>query len=262
MKKDGHIHTPFCPHGSTDAFEQYIEKAISEEFHIITFTEHAPLPISFVDPTPQQNSGMDRQLLDAYFLELQKLKQYYAKKVMINIGLEVDYIVGFEKETKEFLDAYGPLLDDAILSVHFLKFNDMYRCIDFSPEEYLQCVQQVGGVENLYRLYYETVHLSINSDLGQYKPKRIGHPTLVHKFQHVHGEQINDKEEIRHLLLHMKEMNYELDANSAGIRKQYCLEPYPPLSMIRFAEEIGLNVVFGSDAHTVEDLHKHYYQLF
>ena len=30
MKKDGHIHTPFCPHGSTDSFEQYIEKAIEQ----------------------------------------------------------------------------------------------------------------------------------------------------------------------------------------------------------------------------------------
>ena len=44
MKRDGHIHTPFCPHGTTDSFETYIEKAIANNFTEITFTEHAPLP--------------------------------------------------------------------------------------------------------------------------------------------------------------------------------------------------------------------------
>ena len=28
MKRDGHIHTPFCPHGTKDTFEEYIEKAL------------------------------------------------------------------------------------------------------------------------------------------------------------------------------------------------------------------------------------------
>ena len=31
MKIDGHVHTPFCPHGSSDLFEQYIEKAIMNQ---------------------------------------------------------------------------------------------------------------------------------------------------------------------------------------------------------------------------------------
>ena len=44
MKRDGHIHTPFCPHGTKDSFEEYIEKALSLGFKEISFTEHAPLP--------------------------------------------------------------------------------------------------------------------------------------------------------------------------------------------------------------------------
>ena len=27
--RDGHIHSPYCPHGSSDRFEQYIKKAIN-----------------------------------------------------------------------------------------------------------------------------------------------------------------------------------------------------------------------------------------
>ena len=44
LKKDGHIHTPYCPHGTLDPFQNYIEKAIQNDFQEISFTEHAPLP--------------------------------------------------------------------------------------------------------------------------------------------------------------------------------------------------------------------------
>lgn len=134
MKRDGHIHSPFCPHGSSDTFVQYIEKAISHRFTDITFTEHAPLPNNFVDPTPQKDSGMKPNDLMPYIEELQRLQKQYAQDIRIRIGLEVDYIPGFEQETREFLNTYGHFLDDAILSVHFLKWQDSFVCIDFSPE--------------------------------------------------------------------------------------------------------------------------------
>lgn len=54
-----------------------------------------------------------------YFEELQHLQKQYAQDIRIRIGLEVDYIQGFEQETRQFLDTYGHFLDDAILSVHF-----------------------------------------------------------------------------------------------------------------------------------------------
>ena len=30
VKRDGHIHSHYCPHGSNDSFESYIKKAIEE----------------------------------------------------------------------------------------------------------------------------------------------------------------------------------------------------------------------------------------
>lgn len=262
MKKDGHIHTPFCPHGTTDPFEKYIEKAINNNFSQITFTEHAPLPTNFVDPTPDKDSGMDPKLLTAYFEKLKQLKAEYEKDITIKIGLEVDYIVGYETETRALLDIVGPLLDDAILSVHFLKYNDTYTCIDFSKEVYLDFAQKVGGIEALYSLYYDTVLKSIDANLGYFKPRRIGHPTLIHKFQLAHGEKIQDDDRIKEVLNHMKEKGYELDVNSAGLSKDYCKEPYPPLHMINYAQSISLPLVFGSDAHSVKDLHQHYETVF
>lgn len=152
MKRDGHIHSPFCPHGTTDSFKQYIEKAISQHFTDITFTEHAPLPKSFVDPTPQQDSGMNPDDLMSYIEELQHLQQQYAQDIRIRIGLEVDYIQGFEQETRQFLDTYGRLLDDAILSVHFLKWQDTFVCIDFSSECFIDFSKKLALL-NCYMIY-------------------------------------------------------------------------------------------------------------
>ena len=258
QKRDGHIHTPFCPHGSDDSFERYITKAIESGFTEITFTEHAPLPNPFIDPTPDKDSGMKHEFLRAYFEQLQRIKERYKQQIIINIGLEVDYIVGFEEQTRNFLNKVGPMLDDAILSVHFLQHNALYTCIDFSDEVYLQFAQQVGGIKPMYDLYYETVKQSILADLGPYKPKRIGHPTLIHKFQLAHDETIDDRVQIEEVLQLMKTHDYALDFNSAGLSKSFCKEPYPAIEYALFAQKIGVPIVFGSDAHTAKDLHQHY----
>ena len=257
-KRDGHIHTPFCPHGTDDLLEKYITKAIENGFTEITFTEHAPLPNSFIDPTPDEDSGMKPELLPTYFEQLRDLKERYKQHLVINIGLEIDYIVGFEEQTRNFLNEVGPLLDDAILSVHFLQYNGQYTCIDFSDDVYLQFANEVGGIKPMYDLYYETVRQSIVADLGPYKPKRIGHPTLIHKFQLAHNETIDDRAQIEEVLKLMKAYGYELDFNSAGLSKTFCKEPYPNYEYARFAQEIGVPIVFGSDAHTAKDLHQHY----
>jgi histidinol-phosphatase (PHP family) len=258
MKKDGHIHSPFCPHGSQDSFESYIEKAIAHQFEEITFTEHAPLPKNFIDPTPDKDSGMKLEHLLPYIEQLSVLKKKYENEIKINIGLEVDYIVGYEEETTNFLNTYGPYLDDAILSVHFLKINDEYTCIDYSDAVYFEFAKKIGSIKAMYDLYYETVLKSITADLGPYKPKRIGHPTLIHKFQLGHNEHIDDKKQIQHILKEMQLAQYELDVNSAGLSKLLCKEPYPAFEHIAYAKQIGVKLVFGSDAHVAKDLHQHY----
>ena len=56
------------------------------------------MPKSFVDPTPQQDSGMNPDDLMSYIEELQHLQQQYAQDIRIRIGLEVDYIKATNKK--------------------------------------------------------------------------------------------------------------------------------------------------------------------
>lgn len=254
MLRDGHIHSPFCPHGTKDSFDDYIEKAIELGFVEMSFTEHAPLPAGFIDPTPMHDSAMTSEDLFVYLDCVREVKHRYRHRMKINVGLEVDYIEGYEEETTKFLNEVGPMLDDAILSVHFLKHKKDYFCLDYSPEVFEQMIITFGSIESLYKAYYDTLLKSITTNLGAYKPKRIGHMTLVHKFQKKFPVQTNFKVEIETILNTVKTGGYELDYNGAGTAKPLCREPYPPNWIIERAKTLGIHLVYGSDAHQVKDL--------
>lgn len=258
MKADGHIHTPFCPHGTKDALKKYIERAIQLHFDEITFTEHAPLPNGFNDPTPDKDSGMKMELLEDYITELTSIKKEYKDQLKINIGLEIDYIEGFEQETTTFLNQYGSYLDDSILSVHFLKILDSYYCMDFSPDTFQEMITSLGTTQLVYEKYYSTLMDSIQQDLGPHKPKRIGHITLVRKFQEKFPRDFSDQEYVNLVLDEIKKHHLQIDCNSAGLLKPLCKDSYPPRWTLYKAQSMGIPLVFGSDAHQAKLLGEGY----
>ncbi|PKG24970.1 histidinol-phosphatase HisJ [Niallia nealsonii] len=253
-KKDGHIHTAFCPHGTKDAISDYIEQAILLGFTEISFTEHAPLPAGFIDSTPTKDSSIALEDLPHYVHMVEQAKDYYKNKIKINIGLEVDYIEGFEQEIKSFLNEWGPKLDDSILSVHFLKNNMNYDCVDYSPELFANMISQYGSAEAIYERYFETIKKSVFADLGPFKPKRIGHITLVHKFQKKFPVSKDYRSTIIQLLKDIKQQQLELDYNGAGLYKPFCQESYPPSWVALEAKKQQISLVYGSDAHQAKDI--------
>ena len=68
--------------------------------------------------------------IDKYMKEVKYYKEKYKDKIKINIGLEVDYLDGYEEFTTKMLDKYGHLLDDAILSTHIGIYEGKYYCFD------------------------------------------------------------------------------------------------------------------------------------
>ncbi|SEI06370.1 histidinol-phosphate phosphatase [Halobacillus karajensis] len=246
---DGHIHSPYCPHGTSDSLRNYIEQAIDLGYHSMTFTEHAPLPESFSDPVPEKDSGMSLHMVEKYLQDVQQLKEEYESEIQINKGFEVDFIEGYEREIEGFLDTYGPSLDDSILSVHFLKGQKHWYCIDYSPDMYTEAANDLGGISQLYTAYYKTLVQSVKAELGKYKPTRIGHMTLVKKFQHLYPAPEGWETDAAALLKIVKNYGYALDYNGAGIHKEHCKETYPPLYLARQASSMGIPLVYGSDAH-------------
>ena len=254
--KDGHMHSHYCPHGTKDSFQMYIERALDVGLDEITFTEHMPLPGIFMDEKLLKECSPNEEEILLYLKEATKIKEEYKDKIKINVGLEVDYVEGYEEKIKKMLDNYGEYLDEGILSVHFLRLDDVYHCLDMSVDEFGIIEKILGGVEKVYDKYFETLIKSINADLGSYKPKRIGHPTLVRIFNEKYPMDYKNEALIDKVIKTIKENGYEIDFNTAGLRKQYCKETYPSGVFLDKAIKNNIKMVKGSDAHSAKDVGK------
>lgn len=252
--KDGHIHSPYCPHGSSDSFEKYIENAIEVGLEEITFTEHLPLPKNFTDPSPKNDSAMDISKISEYIKEVNILKEKYRDKIKINLGVEVDYIEGYEKGIKEILDKYGKNFDDAIISVHMINIDDKIHLIDYSCDEFNKLINILGGIDKVYEKYYDTVIKAINADLGAYKPKRIGHLNLPRKFNKSFPYDYSKNKTLMELIQLIKEKGYELDYNIAGYVKKDCGEAYISGKLLELVKEYNIPMIMGSDSHNAEHI--------
>ncbi|MFC7373361.1 histidinol-phosphatase HisJ [Fictibacillus iocasae] len=261
MRFDGHVHTPFCPHGSSDTLNEYAERALSLGYSGITFTEHAPLPYGFTDPVPESDSAMKREDLPRYFQALKEIKQEFKGRLQIFTGLEVDFIEGFEKETDAFLTDVQDYLDDAILSVHFLQHKGKYWCMDYSEDLFGEMASVFGSVDDIYAAYYKTVKDSVQFRFSSFQPRRIGHITLARKFHKRYPAQRTFAEDILFILEEIKARDYQLDYNGAGTVKPNCQEPYPSDWVVQEAAKRKIPLVYGSDAHTAAGLHQGFSEL-
>ncbi|KGR78016.1 histidinol-phosphatase HisJ [Ureibacillus manganicus] len=269
MKKDGHTHTEFCPHGSGEEVELFIQKAIELGFTEYSITEHNPLPQSFMEqvsgePEAISTGGMNAGDVETYLKKMQNLKEKYKSELKINVGFEIDYLPGFENWTMDFLREYGKQIDDSILSLHFQMGNGGFRSIDFSAEDYEDgLVKHYGSFQKVQEKYFSDYLNMVESDLGNFKPKRMGHLTLCQKFQtYFKNENTELSTEslmlVDQILTRIVEKGYELDFNTAGLFKEYCGETYPPSNVMQLIRKKGVPFVYGSDSHAIKDLGRGY----
>lgn len=254
ITRDGHIHSPYCPHGTKDAFELYVEKALELGLTEMTFTEHMPLPGKFMDEKFLASCSLSVDVVDDYLKDVDALKAKYKNSIKINTGFEVDYVDGFDEKIKEMLNDYGPRLDDAILSVHFIKLEDEYFAVDVNPKIFGEIAAKLGSVEKLYDKYFETLLKAIKADLGPFKPKRIGHPTLIRIFNTEYPLEYKNISLLEEIVKEIKLRDYEVDFNTAGFRKPYCKELYPSGVFAELVKKYDVRFVYGSDAHTAADV--------
>lgn len=253
LKRDGHVHSPFCPHGSLDSLDMYVENALNKGINEITFTEHMPLTLK-KDPSPRNNSAMDEETLIKYLGAIKDLKEKYKDKIKINVGVEVDYIEGEEENIKNLLNKYGDYIEDSILSVHTLKYQDKYYPIGSGVDELKKLVDALGSVEKFYELYYETMLKSIKCDLGKYKPKRIGHPTLVRKYKENFPNEVYNLDILKKIVKTLKDYDFEIDLNTSGLRKEKCKEIYPSGIFMKLLLDNEVPMILGSDSHEACDV--------
>lgn len=272
LKQDGHSHTEFCPHGSGDDVELMIQKAIRLGFESYSITEHAPLPPAFATEyagleTGYTEASMTMSDLPAYFKKVRRMQDKYGAQIQINVGFEVDFLPNQVQWTRDFLNEYGPQTTDNVLSVHFMQgTDDHFWCVDDTLDDFEKgLLKHASHGQSLYHQYFKAVTEAVNADLGAYAPKRIGHITLIKKFQDYFGlpraYDAETKQVITTLLQEVKQHGDELDYNAAGLYKEFCNETYPDADILKQAQQMQIPLVYGSDAHSVKEVGHGYHTL-
>jgi histidinol-phosphatase (PHP family) len=215
------------------------------------------------DPEMWITASMALNDEDNYFKRMDNLRKKYASEIVIHIGFELDYFPEFESWTTDFLNEYGPLTDDGVLSVHFLPGQGGLRGIDYTFEEYREGITgPSGSFQNAQILYYQRVLQSLQADLGKWKPTRLGHISLCQKFERFFEESTDYSPKavalIDDLLQQVKEHNYQLDLNTAGFRKKGYAQSYPQPWILEKCRTLGIPLLYGSDSHSIADIGSNY----
>ena len=227
MKIDLHNHTTLCNHAD-GSIEEYIKQAIQTGTHYFGFSDHAPM-----DFDPQYRMSFED--MEKYEKEVLKYKKKYKNKITILLGYEVDYLEGYMDERVLNAD-----VDYLIGSVHFI---DKWG---FDNPEFIGKYQE-KDIDEIWQRYFDAVKKMAQSTLFDI----VGHLDLIKVFKFMPTKNIQDI--AKETLIAIKEANMVIELNVAGYRKPIA-EAYPSLTLLKMAYELGIEITFGSDAHTPEQV--------
>ena len=232
LPADYHMHTPLCHHAVGEAWElaaKAVEKGLTE----IGFSEHNPMIRGDWD-----NWHMAMEDLNIYVENVRKAQMDHPG-LQIKLALEVDFIPGHEDWVRE-LESKGSF-DYFIGSVHYI--TDEFD-ID-NPDKKDQWEQ--GDVDTIWEAYFARLTQAASSGLYQI----IGHADLCKKFNY--RPKKDPAPWYRQFLAAASSHDVAIEINTAGLRKD-CKEMYPCPPLLQMAQEMGVALTFGSDAHAPEEV--------
>lgn len=229
---DYHMHTPLCGHAEGTPAE-YAAHALKAGLKEIGFSDHAPF---VVKPLPGITMKMNE--LPQYHRMIEDVRKEFENRLTIRIGIEADFIPGYETKTRAILGAYP--YDYVIGSVHFIKTWGFDN-----PEEREKWNER--DINAVYRDYFELLRGCAQSGLYDI----IAHPDLVKKFGHRPEADITP--EIEQTAEVFKKAGVAVEINTSGRRKPVG-EMYPSLRDLTIYCQNGVPLTFGSDAHKPEEV--------
>lgn len=203
------------------------------------FADHAP---RFYDPPSPDvkvtDRGMDREELDEYIESVFKLRREYPE-ISIKLGLEVDYVPGWERETEAITTGYP--WDYITGSVHFIS-EWSYGYIA-SEKERLP--------EEVYPVYFDRVAQAAESGLFDI----LAHVDLPKRtFPRLAPEIMAELHQA--MAIRLGKADAVIELNTYGIRgsKLGDIGIYPDQGLLRLCRQHGVRVTLGSDAHRPQDV--------
>ncbi len=232
MYTDSHLHCAFSGDSDTPPRMQ-IERAVTLGMKRICFTDHHDYDVK---------SDIDFNLdIPAYFEEIKRLRDEYADKIDVGIGVELGLQVHISEYLEKLAGEYP--FDFIIGSVHFIDGLDPYY-----PEYF-----ELHGKAS-YERYFETV-LDCIKKIGCFDS--LGHLDYIVRYGTKHGMNYSYAmyaDYIDEILKRIIGMGKALECNTGGFAAGLG-EPNPCADILRRYRSMGGELItLGSDAHTPDRL--------
>jgi histidinol-phosphatase (PHP family) len=203
-------------------------RAIQTGLAEMGFSDHSPMPTDDFD-----DWRMRATELEVYVSNVERARREHPG-LRIKLGLEVDYLPGYEEWIRELASKYP--WDYFIGSVHYI-----------SPSWAIDNPKQLSEWKlhdpfEVWSAYFERLTLAAESGLFDI----IGHADLCKKFC------IYPKQDCAPLFVRFLKAaqahDVAIELNTAGLRKD-CREIYPSPQILNLAAQFRVPITFGSDAH-------------
>ncbi|MCI5223612.1 MAG: histidinol-phosphatase HisJ family protein [Candidatus Electrothrix sp. AR4] len=236
---DHHIHTHWCNHADGE-MEEYVAAAISRGLRAVTFLEHLECGLHY-----DHRIWLTVELFREYFQEGRRLQRKYADQITIRLGVEIGYNPEAVKELLAMLDSFP--FEHRGLSCHFYcDGKEHLNMLSRRPEH----IHKLGiiGTERVLDAYFNNLIrgcVDIPCDKLCHLDAALRHNSGIY-FSDYHNELIEQ------LFRIMLEKNIALEVNTSGYELRP--QPYPTLELIERAQELGISLILGSDAHQPEQV--------
>lgn len=237
-----HSHCLYCD--GRAGMEDFVRFALSMGFTSYGFSSHAPLPF----PTAWT---MEWDCMDDYLAEFRRLKEKYAGRIELYVGLEIDYL---NEESNPSIARFRELpLDYRIGSVHLL-YDDAGEVVDIDvpADKFRQIVDTHfgGDLERVVRLYYG--RLTRMLELGGFDI--VGHADKMHYNAACYRPGLLDEpwydELVRTYFAEIARRGYQVEINTKAWHEQGTF--FPNERYFSLLHELGIRVQVNSDAHYPE----------
>ncbi len=217
-----HTHTWRCNHAEPDE-RAYIESAIANGVKVLGFSDHTPYPF------PEGHTSWFRMSVEEaprYFRLIRKLRDEYADRIEIHVGVEAEYYPALFPAMLEVLRENG--CEYMLLGQHYL----------FNEEESIYAATDTDDPARLIQYVDQTIE-GMATGLFTY----LAHPDLIH----FTGDEVTYRLHMRRLCRAAKELDMPLEMNLLGFHDN---RHYPARRFWELAGEEGNRAVLGWDAHT------------
>ena len=248
-----HTHTVFCD--GKDDIETMCRAAFEKKLYAIGFSAHAPVSRQLGVKTDWH---LSEERLDQYVNEVLEAKKRWDGKILVFLGLEVDFIKGIRSVMDSDIRALN--LDYIIGAAHYIippNGTEPFT-VDAPLEEFEKGFKEGfgGDGEAFMHCYYDTVAEMIK--LGGFEI--LAHADIIKKNcqdKNYWSEksELNRQMEITRLIA---KTNITVEVNTGGINRKKTRDVYPSLPFLRLLCEYNIPVIITSDAHCAENINGNY----